>query len=199
MQKKKTFLKELSENIRKKEGSLKDSEKRLFYTLAFLLRFMMLALPLYLLIWSRASLYSLERAEAEQVISLLNIFQTGAELKEDYGMPVIKVASLKKHIGIDAACTGYSSMLAFAALVTALPNIKWKKRLKGFLVGLPILYVANLARITTTILLGVRFGEKVLDIAHTLLWRQGLILVVLITWGAWLKLSIKKIDYKVFI
>ena len=49
------------------------------------------------------------------------------------------------------------------------------------------LFLLNFVRIVSTILFSLKFGFQYLDIVHTFLWREGLILAVVCVWYLWLK------------
>lgn len=98
------------------------------------------------------------------------------------GMPTIIHEG--KAIGIDRACTGYRSFFALMGLVLAVPAIKRKKRIKGILMALAVVYLANIIRLVTTFYLSDIFG---FDLVHGLMWREGMIAVVFISWIFWLK------------
>jgi exosortase/archaeosortase family protein len=102
-------------------------------------------------------------------------------------------------IVIDADCIGWKSMYMFFALVLATPirekeklknKIKKffpKTKLKALVIGIPVLFIINFFRILTTILIGYYFGISYFNVAHTILWREGLIFAVLLIWFLWLK------------
>jgi exosortase/archaeosortase family protein len=150
-----------------------------------------MVIPLYLLMYFKAKFFYLGYFEAQAVTFILSIFKINSLTIIEWGFPVIAIENLNQAILIDSACTGYRSILALAGLIVAVPNIDWKKRLKGIFYGSLILFIVNIIRITTTIILGYYFGNKVFDFAHTFLWREGLIFVVILMWYIWLKKSFK--------
>lgn len=171
----------------RKSLMLNTTNKKLFFVLTFLIRFLVMVIPLYLLMYFKVKLFYLGYLEAQAVTFILNMFGINSITLIEWGFPVIAVGNLNQSILIDSACTGYRSILALTGLIIAVPNISWKKRLKGILYGSLILFAVNILRISTTIILGHYFGIKVFEFAHTLLWREGLIFVVLLLWYIWLK------------
>jgi exosortase/archaeosortase family protein len=185
--------------LKRIEKKLTKKERRLLYILLFLLRFIIAAIPLYAIMIFNLDLYPLELPIAQQVSWILSL--TGIKNHIDHGIspesghviPLLLVERISSPIGIDSACTGYRSMLAFLGLVLALPRVELKKRAKGLLFGLPTIYLINLARVFTTIWIAVRFGEELIEIVHTFLWREGLIFFLLLLWILWIKFVVKQI------
>jgi exosortase/archaeosortase family protein len=68
-----------------------------------------------------------------------------------------------------------------------------KKKIKFLAFGLPFLFFLNFIRILTTILIAINYGFQYFEVVHTLLWREGLILAVVLIWYMWLR----RIKYKV--
>jgi len=164
----------------------KKTRKKLFRVFEFFLRFTLLALPLYIIMGSGVQFFVWEKLIADQVSFVISGF---AEVNQtvEFGMSVLSVEGFEARIGIDSSCTGYRSMLAFIALVFAVPGVDWKKRLKPLVPGFMILYAVNLFRIIITISAGVLFGFRAFELMHLFLWRWALTLAILGMWFYWLK------------
>ena len=173
----------------KKSLKLNTGNKKLFFVFIFLVRFLLMSIPVYLLMHFKAKFFYLGYFEAQIVAVILNSLKINSIAFAEWGFPMIAVEGLSQTILIDSACTGYRSILALAGLIIAVPNIEWKKRIKGIFYGAIILFFVNIARITSTIILGVKFGDAVFDFTHTFLWREGLIFIVVLLWYLWLKRS----------
>jgi len=85
---------------------------------------------------------------------------------------------------VNQDCTGWKSMAVFSALVFASSD-KFRKHLRFVLSGFIVIAVFNFARIVTTVYLSHQ-GIVSFEIIHTLVWRWGLTLLVLILWVYWL-------------
>ncbi len=166
-------------------------ERKLWFVLKFFVRFVLLAAPLYFIMESSQSFYVWEKVIADQTILLLSP-AVNVNLTEEYGMPVLHLEGFDTPIGIDRSCTGYRSFIAFLALVFAVPNVAWKKRLKPLVPAFFVVYAVNLFRIVTTILVGFYFGVTAFEFAHMLLWRWALTLTILGMWVYWFKKEVKK-------
>jgi len=158
----------------------------------FLTTLILLATPLYLIMETNFSLFGFEKLFSTSVSATLRI--QGINVNETIGyetnglkMPVLEIEGLEKQVGIGRACTGYRSILALFALIFSVPKIKLSKKTRAFLKFLPAMIIINYLRVYTTILLGILFGDNVFNFVHTFLWREGLIIIILMLWGYWLK------------
>lgn len=186
-------------------NSLNQKNKKRIELIKFFTLLIILASPVYFIMQSDISFYSIEENIAKLTVWGLN--QTGINATLGIGyekigmeMPIIILQNFEKPIGIARACTGYRSILALTALILATPKIKWKKKLRGILLFAPLLFMLNIVRVYTSVLIAELFGEKWFEIAHTILWREGLIALILILWTLWLlnekgklKQTIKKV------
>ena len=173
----------LLKRYKKWRKRLNKTNKKLLYILTFLILFNLFALPMYLIEYFNIDLYVLEYVITKQVSLFLNIFgivhtplllSIGSKI-----IPAIKVTGIPI-VAIDVSCTAIRSMFAFIGLVFALPRVQINKKVKAILWGLPIIYIVNLIRLVTTIIVGVKFSVETLDFIHTLLWREGLILLIIV-------------------
>ncbi|MBR9678946.1 MAG: exosortase/archaeosortase family protein [Nanoarchaeota archaeon] len=167
----------------------------------FLTTLILLATPLYLIMESNFSLFWFEKLFSTSVSTTLII--QGINVNETIGyennglkMPVLEIEGLEKQVGIGRACTGYRSILALFALTFSVPKIKFSKKVKAIIKFLPVMIIINYLRLYTTILLGILFGDNVFNFVHTFLWREGLIIIILLLWSYWLN-SQKKHRHKV--
>ena len=55
------------------------------------------------------------------------------------------------------------------------------------LIGSATLFAINIVRLVTTVLAAYSLGFGALDVMHTVLWREGLIIAVLALWFFWLR------------
>jgi exosortase/archaeosortase family protein len=92
-------------------------------------------------------------------------------------------------IEISADCTAWKSLYALAALVVATPisNSNLAGKAKFLAVWLPVVFVVNFARIASTMAIGLLFGFRYLEVVHTVLWREGLIALIIIIWYLWFR------------
>lgn len=161
--------------------------KKLWRILKFLILFGAGAVPLYLIMFFNFDFLVFELLIANHLRMGLSFTSLDHSIflvpspETGYLMPAFNVEG--KVIGIDRACTGYKSMIAFLALVFATP----KKGKKKALLLLPVIYAANIVRIQTTIMAGASFGKAVFDFVHTILWREMLIILIIGLWYLWLK------------
>jgi exosortase/archaeosortase family protein len=88
-------------------------------------------------------------------------------------------------------CLGWKSMAAFTALIFASTE-KYRKNLKYVLGGILVIFLANIARIVTTIYLS-HTGIISFEIIHDTLWKWSLTGLVLVLWVIWFE-KLRHID-----
>ena len=88
-------------------------------------------------------------------------------------------------IEIIPECIGWIGLFALAALILATPKISLNKKLKALAITLPIMYLINLLRLTTTIYIGYKAGETALHFTHDFLWRTILTGTAALIWLIW--------------
>ena len=171
------------------------SRERLKIAAWFLIKFNLLAIPLYLILYFGiyySPLQDFLTSIARPVIEIFGydttlIDQNRCNVQEIYG------PDFEQSVCISWDSTGWKSMYALAALAIATPFIAWKKKLKFLCIGIPIVFALNYVRIVSTILIALTLGFKYFEIVHTILWREGLILAVVAIWYVWLR----KVKYNI--
>lgn len=86
---------------------------------------------------------------------------------------------------IDVDCTGIALMTVFSALVLAYP-LAAKRKLLGLAIGLPVLVVANLIRLTAVAQLSGPLSDRAFLFVHDYLFQIGMMLVVILLWATYL-------------
>jgi len=161
----------------------------------FLLKFNLLAIPMYLVIFSGLQLYPLQLFLTDVVYSILKLSgYPVARLDASSASFVISSSNASDSVNIlmDMDCTAWKSMYAFAALVLATPVPNDRRKLRFLSVGVAAIFLLNVVRIVTTVAAAYSFGFQYLEIVHTVLWREGMILAVIAMWFWWIKRQEKK-------
>lgn len=173
----------------------KTLRKRLLTVILFLIKFNLLAIPMYLILWLNLSYPPLQVFLTELTYRNLNLMGYHAELinSPESAVPLISFSDQFPKIQISWDSTGWKSMYALLALTLATPYSNLKRKLKFLALGTPFLFLLNYIRIITTILVSLNFGVQYFEVVHTLLWREGLILAVVAVWYLWLK----KVKYNI--
>lgn len=153
--------------------------------LLFLVVFNLLAIPLYIAIYTDFSFKPLQDLNAKLLYSTLKFF--GYTVDIDSFVVNLISDEMPQKIEISWDSTGWKSMYAVAALIIATPIATISKRMKFVALGVIVIFVLNYLRIATTILVSTNFGFHLFDIVHTVLWREGLILGVVGFWFIWLR------------
>ncbi len=164
---------------------------RLASALKFLIVFNLLAIPLYVAIYTNFSFEPLKEFNARIVSETLNIF--GYSTFQDGSTVNLVTNDTRQEINISWDSTGWKSMYAIVALIIATPIRNLSHRIKFALIGIGIIFLVNYLRITSTILISANFGFNWFDIVHTVLWREGLILAVVGVWFLWIGMEKYKI------
>ncbi|MBI1972361.1 MAG: exosortase/archaeosortase family protein [Candidatus Aenigmarchaeota archaeon] len=175
---------------------LNEKQRRLRTVLVFLTRITALSLPLYLILWANPSFDFLRYAVRDNSVLLAGAAGVSADV-DGFDLKLNTVDG-PVTINIAADCTGWKSAVAYMALVLAVPGISNKKRLVG-LVGIPILYLVNVARISFLMWAVVNMGFGYFRIFHEFLWKLGLSLAVLAVWYLWLSKIAGRVRVEKFI
>lgn len=160
-------------------------QKKLWTVLKFLIVFNLLAIPLHLILYFNVNVYALafiERVQASFFLNVLNIKHVLYDVT--YGIEPLPAININQHVlAIGEPCTALRSVLAFTALVIASPK-KWSNK-KSALLLLPFIYEANILRIVTLALVGL-ITPSMLELVHIILWREGMLLLIIGLWIYWL-------------
>lgn len=158
--------------------------------LLFLIKFNLLLIPFYVIIYLDLSFYPLQIAFTNFLASILNSlgYQVSAS---DF---LLFVGESGIPIDISRDCIGWKGMYSLFALVFATPS-ELKSKLKFLSIGLPFMFLVNILRIIITLIIGLNLGLHYLEFIHTFLWQQVMIIVLISAWYLWLrrgKINIEK-------
>jgi len=170
---------------------LTTKQKRWWKIAKFFILFNLLAIPMHIILYFNLYYIPLQKFVALLTYNILRVlgFQT------EISMYILKVVSFQgiQIVEISMDSTGWKSLYALVALVIATPDRKWKEKIKFLIFALPVIFGLNVLRIATTIAMCATYGLQYFEIIHTLLWREGLILVVVAVWYIWLR----RINYNI--
>jgi len=165
-------------------GELTQTQQRLWKVFVFLLRRLVLSIPLYVILALPIGLLSpLQNLAAGNTFWMLSY--AGYSVSQNSN--IITIGSEEPFtfvIGED--CTAWKSMLFFFALIFAVPGALMKKRLLGLIIGISLIWAGNLARIFMIVLVQQTYGTQAAMFLHSILWQAGLIALVLVLWVLWL-------------
>lgn len=166
---------------------LEPEQKRLWNTLVFLIRLLALSIPLYA-VMVFLNLGLMQNAVASQSYWMFRI--TGYSIAQDGPSMTIEPGSEAPFsFFISEDSTGWKAMLFFSALVIATPQIKNRKRLLGLAGGLALIWILNLSRIFSIVLLERHYSLQAALFAHDYIWNFGMVLCVLTMWILWLRFA----------
>jgi len=148
----------------------------------FLLKFNLLLIPFYAIIYFDVSFYPAQTAFADFLASILRLLNYPVSTSDF----LMFIGEDRYPIDISRDCIGWKSAYSLFALVFATPG-KIKDKSKFLLVWIPVLLVVNVLRVLTVMLIGLNFGVQYLELVHTFLWQEVMIIVLILVWCLWLK------------
>ncbi len=165
---------------RDRVSALDERQRRLLAAASFLVRFTVLAAPLYAVVWLGWDGTPMRGWTAEAVMHVLRA--VGLDAVRDG--TAVTVPGLVVDVSRDS--TGWKSVFAVAALVAAVKR-PWRSRLAGVMLGVTAVLVMNVVRVASMVY-AVSVWQVEYALLHTVLWRWGLTAVVVGVWVAWLRL-----------
>ena len=166
-----------------KPKKLTPRQQGLWNTLHFLIRLLILSIPLYIILSLPGVLMPIQSMVTHNSVFLLSLNYPVSH--ENFFVEIQSPGNELRFL-ISEDCTGWKSMLFLFALVFATLGVSLKKRLLGLLIGIPIIYLGNLSRIFMIVFIQQNWGTLAAEIFHTWLWSLGLIALVILVWIAWL-------------
>ena len=148
----------------------KQTLRQLAFPIAFLI---LLTPPPSEILYTLGSTLSVIGSEVSY--NIIRLSGIPANLASEYGNPAIQImrpngATLS--FAIDIACSGIYSLigfLIFALFIAYIIRDKPWKKFALFIIGFPIIYILNITRLTTIVLIGYHFGEEnALQLFHLL-------------------------------
>ncbi|MDI6826217.1 MAG: archaeosortase/exosortase family protein [Candidatus Aenigmarchaeota archaeon] len=150
--------------------------------LFFLLKFNLLLIPFYAIIYFDLSFYPLQVTFANFIATILKLLDHPVRISEFY----LFIGRDEFPIDISMDCLGWKSIYSLFALVFA-TNGKTKDKLRFLIVWIPMLFVINILRVLITLLVGLNFGMQYLEFIHTFFWQEVMIVVLIVIFYIWLK------------
>jgi len=135
--------------------------RQLAFPIAFLI---FLTPPPSEILYALGGTLSIISSEASNTI--INALGVPSTLSSEYGNPTILITrpnGATMSFAVDIACSGIYSIigfLIFAVFIAYIIRDKPWKKLTLFLVGLPLIYLLNIIRITSILLIGYHYGEE---------------------------------------
>lgn len=162
---------------------LTPGQKSLWRTFLFLIRLLILSIPLYMILSLPGLLLPLQSLVTHNSVSLLSL-----SYPVSYENVLIEIQSPGNEFQfvVSEDCTGWKSMLFLFALIFATLGVSLRKRLLGLVIGIPVIYLGNLFRILLIVLIQQNWGAPAAELFHVYFWSLGLIALVLLAWGLWL-------------
>lgn len=156
-------------------------KKELFSAVKFLVKFNLLAIPLYIVLALNIDFYWLEKMTAEIVFTLLRAIGLSPTINNI--VITIPVQNGAWAAVINSACTGWKSAYLFFALVIATShNLRSKAWAMAFL---PLIMAVNILRIVFMFWVA-SVDLSYFEIVHAIVWAWGMTLLVIGLWVIWM-------------
>lgn len=152
--------------------------------LFFLAKLNLFAVPLYAMLLLDVQFAALQSATRDITFYLLNVL--GLSPSASGYLISIPIQNGNWAALINWDCTGWKSLLAFAALVFATGR-PLKNKVHGLAVFLPLIFAVNIARIIFMFLYVRTFDIAYYQFVHAMVWSWGMIFVILLSWVVWMK------------
>jgi exosortase/archaeosortase family protein len=81
------------------------------------------------------------------------------------------------------ACNGVLPTYIYLAAVLAFPS-GWEDKLRGALIGVPVIFVINVARVISLMILGA-YRPDIVERVHIDVWQTAVVAVAMATWIFW--------------
>ncbi len=129
---------------------------------------------------------SAQQAAIQQELDTVQAYITSLPPSSDERRPVAFSFTLVPD------CGAIPSMAIFVAAVLAFPARYWK-RLVGIILGVPLLYLVNVGRLTCLGYIGaVDRGGQIFKFVHEYVWQGIFIIFVVVVWLLWVELLVKE-------
>jgi len=169
---------------------LSHRQKKLLNVAKFLLVFNLLAIPMYVVLLTDTAFLPFQEFLAALTTSALRMQKIPATVSSSF-ITLVDADNTLHNVQISFDSTGWKSLYALAALVIATPLPNLKQKLRFLVTALPAIFLLNFLRILSTLWYSYVYGWQNFDVIHTLLWREGLIAIVLLFWFFWLREAVK--------
>ncbi|OYT42608.1 MAG: hypothetical protein B6U78_00720 [Candidatus Aenigmarchaeota archaeon ex4484_224] len=163
------------------------SKENLKNFLIFVISLNLLAIPLYIAIYFDFSIPALQSLISYLVSKILEFYGYKCLLFNNLIQIFKNSNSFFVYISWDS--TGWKSMYFIFSLILATPSISFKRKFEFIPIAIFIVFVGNLLRIFACSLILINLGENAFETVHSLLWAQGMIILVLTVWFLWLRVN----------
>jgi len=148
----------------------------------------------FVLLFQLLPLAEIEVFVAGQALFILKT--NGLEGVVQGGNPAMILLSTGHIISISFLCTGLLEIGVLAAAILASSGISWGKRIAGVFVAAFFAHAFNLARIVTTVFAAIEQPPHIAELAHDVLFRATLFIVVFVIYFAWFAFATGKLQQK---
>jgi exosortase/archaeosortase family protein len=126
-------------------------------------------------------LYPIQLFETGIIVAILKPFFPGMIVEGTTLSNLVVAGSYSSFsVVIDPICLGFFGIAGIVSLVMALPNINTRTKKKCLLVGIPLVFAANILRIISVLVVAAMWGLGSFDFVHAILFKADLAAFIII-------------------
>lgn len=162
-----------------KPEEFNERQQKLYELIKFFSRLFLVGIALRGILWIYPDTTGFQAFNADIIAGVMNL------MGYDFSVNGIRILTPGIDYIISQDCTGWKSGMALIGLVYASTG-RLRKHYRFVLLGLAAVFIANIIRVVTTIILA-ESGLVSFEIVHGFLWRWGLTAIVFAVWMVWFK------------
>ena len=163
---------------------LTKKQKEMLSVLSFLVKMLILVIPIYVVLYFGISLYPLQETVLNQSVFIFDV--SGFRPERD-GFLITVNNTHEFGFAVSEDCTPWKSIWLLISLMIAVPGIGIGRRILGMVAGSVILWAGNLARIFYIVWTEQFVGYDFAMFVHDYFWKAFLVVLVLLIWIIWLQ------------
>lgn len=167
--------------IKFKKENVEKRNDELIEILFFFTKLLVLSIPMYLIIFLNIDLVFLRKLTKFFVIKVLSSLSIKTITMGD----MVIAKNFMFIIGDD--CTAWKGMFFLIALILSFSNRKIKHKIYGIITFIPIIFLFNIIRIISIVLIAVNIGQMYVDIIHNYVWQTSMVLFIIACWYIWIE------------
>lgn len=169
-------MKEIDEIFQKEE--MTERQLKLYQILIFFTKLLLVGLVFQAILYIYPDTKGLQALMAHLIALIVNPL-----MADPFVASGIDIVTKGEIYVISQDCLGWKSIAAYIALIFA-SSKKFLDHKKALIAGILIIFLANIARIVTTIFLA-HGGIISFEVIHDILWKWSLTMIVFLLWIIW--------------
>jgi exosortase/archaeosortase family protein len=130
-------------------------------------------------------------AEIEALEASIESLTTAQAQKSSAENPTPIKDGKKAFLLIVSECGAIEVFVIFFASVIAFPTPFWKRAI-GLILGLPILYLVNIGRLSCLYVIRALYSKETFNFVHEYVWQTVYVVFVVALWLAWMEYLVRR-------